>query len=86
MEDFRFDTSLDDMRFEFVKWDMSYNFACDFIEKRYLNCIPKNRFWVFHNRKSCVTYFGFVDSITTDLIHVVAFYSEESGCICKRVA
>ena len=86
MADFRFDIPIEDMDFRCYRREMSYNFACEYIQKVYLNTIPLERIWVKHDKKEYPkTYFGFIDSVDNNLVHIVARYDEESGCICKRV-
>ncbi len=83
--DFIFITSIDKMDFVLRKTGMSYNFACDMIERCYLNGVPnlENRLWVYH-ADSDVTYFGFSDSVNPMLIHVVARYTESTGAVERR--
>ena len=84
--DFRFDAPRDDMRFEKVNKDLkTYNFACYHVQNVMLRTIPQERIWVEHE-SSDVTYFGFSDSVSPWLIHIVARYNEFTGVLEKRIA
>lgn len=86
--DFRFDAPRDNMKFENRVENLSYNFACERVRKGndFLGWLKDDsRVWIEH-QTSDVTYFGYADSITKDLIHIVARYNEYTGTLEKRIA
>lgn len=86
--DFRFDAPRDNMKFENRAENLSYNFACERVRKGndFLGWLKDDsRVWIEH-QTSDVTYFGYADSITKDLIHIVARYNEYTGTLEKRIA